>query len=229
MKTTLKNQTRLQQDDDMPPIVINNFGNKSPCAITPIARRYEFYLTGEILDPEYYVDWFTIIRSANENDQVIIYINSAGGSADTAIQFLSVLEDCEATIMMQVEGSCMSAASMIFMKADVFSIAKHSQFMLHNYRGGAVGKGGELEAQVNHQTKWANTMLRDIYKHFLTEAELQSILDGKDLWMDGEEVLLRMAKRNELFKKEFETKEKEALKKEKEDKETKSVKTRTKK
>ena len=205
---------KYHQDDDISG-ALNNL-NKTPIIVSPQGYKYEFYLTGEVLDADMYIDWFTTIRSATENDLIIIYINSIGGSGATAVQFLSVLEECDAQILMQVEGECYSAATLIFMKAHAFSIAPHSQFMFHNYSGGAIGKGGELEARITHQSVWSKNLLKDCYKHFFTDQEIQQILDGKDFWMEAEEVIMRMEKRTELFKKDYENMVKEAEKLEKE-------------
>ncbi|MGD9678082.1 MAG: ATP-dependent Clp protease proteolytic subunit [Vulcanibacillus sp.] len=213
------------QDDD----VEINLHSKTPIISSSLAHKYEFYLTGEIQEPEMYLEWFHTIRSANDNDVVVIYINSPGGFASTAIQFLSVLDDCDADILIQVEGECYSAATLIFMKAGVFAIAPHSQFMFHNYSGGAIGKGGEIKEKVSHQTKWSETLLKDVYKHFFNESEIQQILDGKDFWMDGEEVIKRMNYRLETFKKEFEDKEKEEMKKTKAKPTSKEIKVSKKK
>jgi hypothetical protein len=37
--------------------------------------------------------------------------------------------------------------------------------------------------------------MRDIYADFLTEREITSILDNKDIWMDGDEVIKRLKKK----------------------------------
>lgn len=55
-----------------------------------------------------------------------------------------------------------------------------------------VGKGGEMYDQLQHQRIWSEKLLREIYSDFLTEKEIISILDNKDLWMDGDEVIKRL-------------------------------------
>jgi hypothetical protein len=40
-----------------------------------VARDYSFYLSGEILEPSEYIEWFDTIRSAGPNDSVTIHIN----------------------------------------------------------------------------------------------------------------------------------------------------------
>ncbi len=64
--------------------------------------------------------------------------------------------------------------------------------MFHNYSGGTIGKGGEMIDQIRHERKWSERLLREVYKDFLSEAEITSILDNRDIWMDGEEVITRI-------------------------------------
>jgi ATP-dependent protease ClpP protease subunit len=157
-----------------------------------IGNIYEFYLSGNIEEPDAYIEWFDTIRHATQRDVIKIYINSCGGDLYTAIQFMRVLYDTDATVICSVEGACMSAATMIFMCADEHEVTPHSTFMFHNYSGGTFGKGGEMIDQLHHERKWSAKLMGDVYKHFLSEEEIASILDNKDIWMDGEEVVLRM-------------------------------------
>lgn len=155
------------------------------------ANYYEFYLSGAITAPEDYVEWFNIIRNATSNDVVKIYINSRGGDADTAIQFMRVLGETDAHVICSIEGSCMSAATMVFLCAQEFEITPHSLFMVHNYSGGIFGKGAEIYDQAVFERKWSMEFMQHIYKDFLTDSEISSLLDGKDMWMTSGEVMDR--------------------------------------
>ena len=157
-----------------------------------IARVHEFYLSGTIESADQYVEWFDTIRHAGENDVVKVYINSYGGDLFTAIQFMRALGETSATVAVSVEGACMSAATIIFLMGDAFEVSNHSMFMFHNYSGGTFGKGGEMLDQLQHERAWSEKLLRDIYSDFLTEKEITSMLDNKDLWMDGDEVVKRL-------------------------------------
>lgn len=157
-----------------------------------VAQVHEFYLTGTIEEPENYLEWFDTIRHAGEHDLVKIYINSYGGDLFTAIQFMRVLSDTAATVVCSVEGACMSAATMIFMCADQFEVTPHSVFMFHNYSGGTIGKGGEMIDQLLHERKWSERLMNEVYKDFMSETEIKSMLENKDMWMDGEDVVVRM-------------------------------------
>lgn len=158
----------------------------------PVGYMHEYYLSGAIGSPEEYAEWFDTMRNAGGNDIIKIYINSPGGDLFTAIQFMRVLSETDARVICSVEGMCMSAATIVFMCAEGYEVTPHSMFMFHNYSGGAFGKGGEMIDQLQHERKWSAKLLQEVYNDFLTEEEVNSILDNKDIWMDGEEVVERL-------------------------------------
>ena len=158
----------------------------------PLIHAHEFYLSGTIEEADEYIEWFDTIRHASENDLIKIYINSYGGDLFTAIQFYRVLNETPATVAISVEGACMSAATMIFLCGDSYEVSDHSMFMFHNYSGGTMGKGGEMLDQLQHERIWSEKLLREIYDGFLTTKEIDAMLNNKDIWMDGDEVIKRL-------------------------------------
>jgi ATP-dependent protease ClpP protease subunit len=160
----------------------------------PVAQVHEFYLSGPVLDAEEYIDWFDTIRNASDIDTIRIYINSPGGDLYTTLQFLRVMSDTEATIVTSVEGACMSAATMIFLHGHTHEITPHSLFMFHNYSAGTFGKGGEMYDQLQFERKWSENFMRAVYRDFLAEDEIQSMLNNKDIWMTSDEVAQRLEK-----------------------------------
>jgi ATP-dependent protease ClpP protease subunit len=103
--------------------------------------------------------------------------------------------------MASVEGACMSAATIVFLMSDSFEISAHSMFMFHNYSGGTMGKGGEMIDQIKHERKWSEGLLQEIYSDFLKPDEIQAILDNKDIWMTGNEVVNRLNGRRKILEK----------------------------
>lgn len=157
-----------------------------------LAHLHTFYISGEIKSPDEYIEMFDAIRNTSEHDIIRIHINSPGGQLFTAIQFMRVLRESKAQVICSVEGACMSAATMIFLSGNAFEISEHSMFMFHNYSSAIFGKGGELYDNIIHERKWSEKIMRQVYSGFLTEQEIKSILDNKDIWMDGEEVIRRL-------------------------------------
>ena len=152
---------------------------------------HEFYLSGEIQEPEHYCEWFDVIRNAGSQDTIRIYINSVGGDLYTAIQFLRVFAETEAHVTCSIEGACMSAATMIFLHAHSFEVTPHSCVMIHNYSGGMFGKGGEMYDQLQFERRWSEHFMSEVYRDFLTTEEIVSILNNRDIWMTTDEVIAR--------------------------------------
>jgi hypothetical protein len=49
--------------------------------------------------------------------------------------------------------------------------------------------------RLSHEKDWSEKLLREVYSDFLTEKEITSILDNKDIWMDGDECIKRLKKK----------------------------------
>jgi ATP-dependent protease ClpP protease subunit len=175
----------------------------------PVAYNHDYYLSGAIEGPENYTDWFDQIRNATSADTITIHINSPGGSLATALQFFRVLGESQATIIASIEGEAMSAATIIMMQADAYLISPHSMFMFHNYSGGAFGKGGEMMDQLEFERLWSTNFLHDVYKDFLTEDEVNNILDNRDIWLTTDEVSERLSNRAQIIQKEKEDEDSE--------------------
>lgn len=202
----------MKHNKSLAPIYSNSVGNKlsnmlelSPMGdlvkkplTNPRGYIHELYLTGEVIEAEHYIDWFHLIRHATEDDLIIIHINSPGGDGATAIQFKSVLAETDAGVIASVEGDCMSAATMIMLSCDHLVIAEHSRFLIHNYSAMTMGKGGEMYDHITAERVWSESLMRDIYKGFLTEAEIAQVLEGKDFWMDRDEVIKRTEKKKKV-------------------------------
>ena len=81
---------------------------------------------------------------------------------------------------------------MIFMCGDQCEVSEHTMFMFHTFSSFSYGKGNEMIAQVKTEAEWGQKLMREIYDGFFAEDEINSLLDGKDYWMDADEVLKRL-------------------------------------
>lgn len=164
----------------------------NPTIITkPIAFNHELYLTDEIMEPFYYNQWVNAIKNAGENDVISIHVNSPGGVLDTGIQLYGALMASEATVCVFIEGGCCSAATMVMMAADELYIDNNAYFMFHAYTGGRYGKFNSLQEDAKFQERWFPAISKEIYKDFLTEKEMDDLLNGKDFWLDAQDVKCR--------------------------------------
>ena len=169
-----------------------------------VGRLHDFYLTGVIGPAEEYLQWFQTIRNAGETDVIVIHINSYGGDMMTAIQLMQAIGETDATVVCSVEGACMSAATIVFLSGEQYQLNEFSVFMFHNYSGMNIGKGGEMFDAISHERVWSNNLLRKVYDGFLTKKELSAIMENKDIWMNADDVIKRLEKRNARLKKAHE-------------------------
>ena len=175
-------------------------------ASKPMATFHEFYLTGRIEEADEYISVFDMIRHASEEDVIKIYVNSPGGDLFTALQFGRAMGDSDATIIVSVEGQCCSAATIIALAADMVELSNHCVWMCHNYSSGMIGKGHELHSQAEFERDWSIKLMKDIYDGFLSESEIQRMLNGADLWMGADDVMERLNKRQKHMQKKNKSK-----------------------
>ena len=157
----------------------------------PVAWEHTFYLQGQVESPENYVEWFDTIRNASLNDHIMIHINSFGGNYATALQFRRVLMETEAMVTCSIEGECHSAATIVYLSADAFSVSEGSSMLCHDYQGIAAGTGSSMYRQIQHEKLSIDAFLTEIYNGFLTEDEIENMLQGQDLWLTADEICER--------------------------------------
>ena len=191
----MKNQSNIDISD-----IISKSGNKPSFTERHQGRDLDFYILGDIESAEDYADWFDTIRNCGSKDIIRIHFNSFGGDLFTAIQFMRVLHDCPGLVIGSIEGACMSAATLIFLACDSYEVSAHTSFMIHNYSGGAFGKGGEMMDQLTFECKWAETLFNEAYADFLSAQEIKDVLKGQDLWLSALQVIERLSARQELRK-----------------------------
>lgn len=180
-------------------IKVKQNGNKL-FASKPMATFHEFYLTGRIEEADEYISVFDMIRHASEEDVIKIYVNSPGGDLFTALQFGRTMGDSDATIIVSVEGQCCSAATIIALAADMVELSNHCVWMCHNYSSGMIGKGHELHSQAEFERDWSIKLMKDIYDGFLSDKEINAMLDGRDIWLAADDVMKRLEQRHNKMK-----------------------------
>jgi len=171
---------------------------------TPIkSGTFNIYLFGPIEEAAQFMSAIEVLNSASELDEVIIHLSTDGGSMDATDTFLSAMHACEAKVHVKASGGVHSAGTIILLSADEFSLSENANFLIHNGGCGAGGKFSDFKAQSRHSVDYMERVLRKTYKHFLTPAELDLLMDGKDFWIDAEEFAERYEKRNEMLMAEF--------------------------
>lgn len=146
-----------------------------------------------IREPSYYRDVLETIKEANEGDVIELTINSPGGHLDSAGAIIQAIETSQADIFATIEGQAHSAASMIALACHGVRVGKFANMMVHQASFGVGGPSSSVYAQVDFNRKYLTKVIRDAYKHFLTENEIEQVLAGSEIWLDAEELGVRLA------------------------------------
>lgn len=157
-----------------------------------VANQYTVYLTQDFVEPNYYTNVLNMMLKATELDHITFFVCSPGGRADGLVVLLEGLKNTEAHTQAVLVGDAHSAASIFALHCDSVHVGDHASMLCHNVSYGAVGKGADVAAKVAHTTKTSEKLLRSAYTHFLTEEEIKDMLKGTEIWLDCDEILVRL-------------------------------------
>jgi len=160
-------------------------------------RHTDIYLTGQIEEPSEYNRVCHILNHSYAGDTVTLHINNGGGYVDSGFMIIEAITNSKATVTAKLSGTVASVSTIITLSCAEIEIANYIQFMVHNYSGGASGKGHEVKAQVDFTDKELNSAFTEIYGGFLTPHEMELVIAGKDIWMGKEELKARWTARKE--------------------------------
>lgn len=157
------------------------------------------YLFGSIADPRQFINVFQAFDAADEGDNVYVNLSSVGGSLDATDTFLQHMEECKGRVIVRASGGCHSAASIILLNAPEFTLSDGFSCLIHCGSLGVSGTLSEFKVSSAFQAKHMESILRATYEGFLTEEEIDRMIDGKDFFLNAEEFMARYEKRNEYF------------------------------
>jgi len=166
--------------------------------LVPIVTKGEshsVYISDEISAPDTYNELCHRLRTAKSKDTFTLYLNTPGGYIDSALMLIDAIKTSKAEVNAHISGTVASAGTVITLACDKVTVAPHTAFMIHNYSSGMQGKGHEMKAYQNFVDKNLNGAFKELYAGFLEEDEMQDIIDGKDLWLNKEEVEERLSRR----------------------------------
>lgn len=160
----------------------------------PIARNgkeIDAYIMTEIVNPIEYNELCHLLRNANSKETIRLHINTPGGRLDSATMIIDAIAASEAYIIGVLSGSVASAGTMIALACDELECSSYLEFMIHYFSGGTGGKGNEIKAHSNFIDKHMPMVFKKMYAGFLTDKEIEDMIEGKDVWLNGDEVLAR--------------------------------------
>lgn len=149
-----------------------------------ITHETHIYL-GEYIDSQSrYFELFNELDNAGKKDKIYFHLNNYGGDVATGAQLIHKIHDCDATVLMCVEGPVYSMGSILALAGDVIpKVSPHVFFMFHDYSGGEYGKGNEMHHSITNFQHYFRDLLMDVCCPFLTKKEVRTIMKGEDLYV----------------------------------------------
>jgi len=190
-KTTKRNGIGTQSDGGM--FIVGN-------PRVQMVRDFPIFVHESIESPTDVVPIVDTLRQLEEGDNVTMYVSGVGGCVSSVDLLIHEMQSAQArgvSIHCVCTGLLASAFSFIPLYADSFELSEGFHALLHAGSAGMSGTIPEFKASSAFTIKYMESRLRSVYKHFLSEKELDDMLEGKDLWLDASAWIDRFQKRNE--------------------------------
>lgn len=179
----------------------------------PLSFNHILQFDSDIEDAELYAEFADTLIAAGENDVVSIYFNTSGGSASTMVQLINLMRNCKAHIDGYLVGTASSAGSFLLLNCDNIYVGEYTEMLVHTVSFGSGGDYPSVKAHVDHVGKQAEKLIKDTYKYFLTEEEMQDVLvNNRQLYLDSDEINRRLDVREKLMLKDQPSAQKQAIK-----------------
>lgn len=157
-----------------------------------VIRAYDVYISHEFIEPSAYDDLCQLLRTAPETDEVKMYLNTVGGNVASGLAIIQAMQESEALITTVLNPEAYSMGALMFLAGDQHIVNPTGILMFHNYSSGLYGKGNEQAAEIAAVSPWFEQIMRDVCLPFLSEAELETVLRGGDLWLRYHEICPRL-------------------------------------
>ena len=182
------------------------------CNFTEQGIAVTLYLNDVIEDSSYYQEFTEICAVLTEEDNIALFIDSPGGYMSGGQMITRALRNTLAYSVAIVVDQAASMASILALSCDDLYMHPYSYLMIHMVSYGSGGKDHEVAAHVEFTSKKAKEYVRDVYKDFLTEQEIEDVIRGGDIYLDDTQVMERWAFLQELKQEAYKEQEQEHLK-----------------
>lgn len=169
-----------------------NYPTKTMPYAVPRGQSFNLKFDSIIEGPENYNYFVDVLLNASEEDVVNIYFASGGGSGDTMVMMMNLISECRAEVHGYLLSQAHSAASYLFLTCPYKHVGKYTSMLCHQVSYGYMGSHHEVKSYVDHIDREEQRLVRDTYKGFLSEEETDQLLNGKQIWLDEDDIVSRL-------------------------------------
>lgn len=194
----MNNKRKFDYDDEESD---SSVGHKVlPYAVQAQVRNtFMFKIDEPVTEPSYYRNVVDVCMQAKEEDTILFQLNTPGGLFSGLSTILDAIARTDAVTVAVLQGDCSSAGSILALHCTLVDVGPYATMLAHNVSYGSAGKDADIVAHVNHTTKQAAKLVRETYEGFMSNSEIELLLDGKQFYFDAEEIVARLEARDEYF------------------------------
>lgn len=161
-------------------------------------KGVEIFLHEGINVPGFYSEIYHTLTNLSEDKEAVININNGGGFETGASLICHGLRNTKARTVANLSGLVASAATLVTMECDDIILAPDTIFMIHESSfEGLGGKFSDMKTFKEFYETHTRRMSNIYYGGFLTEDEIELMHNGKEKWLNSDEVMERWNKRKE--------------------------------
>ena len=181
--------------------------NKYPSIFaTPRGSQFSINVSQVFGSPYTFDEAIHILGVASPDDIIVFQINSDGGQLYSLIALQNAIRSSQAQIHMNLIGMAASAGGALFLTEGVssYGVGDNTCLMIHNMLcGTGYDDTHKIVTRAEHNKKINDRFVRETYLNFLSETEIQSVLDGKEIYLEDYEIKERLEKRESLRESEY--------------------------
>lgn len=158
--------------------------------------KYIVNITDDFDDAKSFDEVVALLANATEDDEITWNIVSRGGYINSLEMLLGWKQMCQARQIHVLTSEAASCATAFFLSpADEYLVFDSASFMIHESSYGSGGTASNVRRHTQHVDKKNDKFVRDTYKGFLSEDEIEDVLKGVEIYLDSNEIRERLDKR----------------------------------
>lgn len=161
------------------------------CEVEGNKRIITAYISGPVTEVNNYADLLDVLYTADESDDITIYIDSPGGMIASGGLIASAIHHCRGTVKTVARGLCASAAALIHSSAkpENASVSPMAIMLYHMSSHADAGVSTGISSRARNQVKYVNETLLNKARQdgHITDEEFAKIQAGEDIIVPANE------------------------------------------
>lgn len=166
---------------------------------TTIHNSYVVMIDNEIGAPEHFRELLLLLLTATEGDSITLIINSPGGYIDSLMPIIDAISNAAVEVKCILNGECHSAASILALYCHSVEVRDTAYMLVHNFAYGDSNNMMRIKDKIDFYHARYTKFIYDAYEGFLTSEEVNEVINGKELWLDADNIRTRLNNRLEYF------------------------------